>query len=127
MDVAGEVTKTIGDNRIITEAEAMAGICNKDQQGQGYRSYGYGQNPQPQQQPYYDQQPRPAQSQQAANICQLCHNQGHFHYQCQCAGDFLARTQQAFNRGRQCYHQDGQGQWSQGDNDNENPNDQLFQ
>ena len=61
VDVAGEVTKTIGDNRIITEAEAMAGICNKDQQGQGYRSYGYGQNPQPQQQPYYDQQPRPAQ------------------------------------------------------------------
>ena len=58
--------------------------------------------------------------QQAANICQLCNNQGHFDYQCQFAGDFLARTQQAFNKGRQYYHQDGQGQWSQGDNDNEN-------
>ena len=88
----------------------------------------YGNNSQysqPQQQ-YYDQQPRPAQSQQAVNICQLCHNQGHFDYQCQFPGDFIARTLQAFNKGRQYYHQDGQGQWSQGDNDNKNSNDQPF-
>ena len=36
--------------------------------------------PQPQQQ--YSQWP-PAQSRQAANICQICQNQGHYDYQCQ--------------------------------------------
>ena len=36
-------------------------------------------------------------SQQAANICQLCYSQGHYNYQCQLAGDFMARTQKAFN------------------------------
>ena len=39
----------------------------------------------------------------------------------------MARIQQAFNKGRQYYNQDRQGEWLQGDNDNENPDDQLFQ
>ena len=38
-----------------------------------------------------------AQSPQAAHVCQLCHNQGHYDYQCELAGDFLNRTQKAFN------------------------------
>ena len=38
-------------------------------------------------------------SQQATNICQLCHSQGHYNYQCQFAGDFMAHTQKAFNQG----------------------------
>ena len=42
----------------------------------------------------------PTPSQQAANICQLCYSQGHYDYQCQFAGDFMARTQKAFNQGR---------------------------
>ena len=45
----------------------------------------------PQQQQYPSQMPTP--SQQAANICQLCLSQGHYDYQCQFAGDFMARTQ----------------------------------
>ena len=36
---------------------------------------------------------------QATNICQLCNSQGHYDYQCQFAGDFMARTQKAFNQG----------------------------
>ena len=43
------------------------------------------------------------------------------------ADSFMARAQQAFNKGRQYYHQDDQGQWSEGNNDNENPHDQPFQ
>ena len=40
----------------------------------------------------------------------------------------MVRIQKAFNQGRQYSHQDtAQGEWSQGDNDNENPNDQPFQ
>ena len=42
----------------------------------------------------------PAPSQQATNMCQLCHNQGHYDYQCQFAGNFMARTQKAFSQGR---------------------------
>ena len=52
-----------------------------------YEQYSY--PPQPQQY----QSPRPTPSQQATNICQLCHSQGHYDYQCQFAGDFMARTQ----------------------------------
>ena len=53
-------------------------------------------------------------SQQAANICQLCYSQGHYDYQCQFAGDFMARTQKAFNQGRSYSHQDpNNGEWSQ--------------
>ena len=78
--------------------------------------------PQPQQ--HYLQRP-PAQSHQAANICQ---NQGHYDYQCQFAGDFMARTQKAFNQGCSYNHQDpNQGEWSNGDNDNNGPNGQPFQ
>ena len=81
--------------------------------------------PQPQQQ--YSQRP-PAQSRQAANICQLCQNQGHYDYQCQFAGDFMARTQKAFNQGHSYNHQDpNQGEWSNGDNNNDDPNGQPFQ
>ena len=70
----------------------------------------------------------PAPSQQATNICQLCHSQGHYDYQCQFAGDFMARTQKAFNQGRSYSHQDpNHGEWSQGDNDNNDPNGQPFQ
>ena len=54
-----------------------------------YEQYSY--PPQPQQY----QSPRPTPSQQATNICQLCHSQGHYDYQCQFAGDFMARTQKA--------------------------------
>ena len=69
-----------------------------------------------------------APSQQATNICQLCHSQGHYDYQCQFAGDFMARTQKAFNQGRSYSHQDpNHGEWSQGDNDNNDPNGQPFQ
>ena len=58
----------------------------------------------------------PTPSQQATNICQLCHSQGHYDYQCQFAGDFMARTQKAFNQGRSYSHQDpNHGEWSQGD------------
>ena len=39
----------------------------------------------------------------------------------------MTRTEQAFNKGRQYCHQDGQGKWSQANNDNKNPNDQPFQ
>ena len=82
--------------------------------------------PYPQQQ-QYAQRP-PAQSRQAVNICQLCQNQGHYDYQCQFAGDFMARTQKAFNQGRSYNHQDPtQGEWSTGENDNEDPKGQPFQ
>ena len=83
--------------------------------------------PYPQQPPHYTQRP-PAQSRQATNICQLCQNQGHYDYQCQFAGDFMARTQKAFNQGRSYNHQEPtQGEWSNGDNDNDDPNGQPFQ
>ena len=49
-------------------------------------------------------------------------------YQCQFAGDFMARTQKAFNQGRSYSHQDpNHGEWSHGDNDNNDPNGQPFQ
>ena len=87
----------------------------------------YGQYSHPQQQPTYQSQ-RPTPSQQATNICQMCHSQGHYDYQCQFAGDFMARTQKAFNQGRSYSHQDpNQGEWSQGENDNNAPNGQPFQ
>ena len=71
----------------------------------------------PQQQQYQSQMP-PAPSQQATNICQLCNNQGHYDYQCQFAGDFMAHTQKAFNQGRSYSHQDpNHRDWSHGDND----------
>ena len=80
----------------------------------------------PQQQQYSSQMPTP--SQQAANICQLCYSQGHYDYQCQFAGDSMARTQKAFNQGRSYSHQDpNNGEWSQGDGDNNDPNGQPFQ
>ena len=80
----------------------------------------------PQQQQYQAQMPTP--SQQATNICQLCHSQGHYDYQCQFAGEFMARTQKAFNQGRSYSHQDpNHGEWSQGENDNNDPNGQPFQ
>ena len=87
----------------------------------------YGQYPfQSQQQQYPSQMPTP--SQQAANICQLCYSQGHYDYQCQFAGDFMARTQKAFNQGRSYSHQDpNHGEWSQGESDNNDPNGQPFQ
>ena len=82
--------------------------------------------PQPQQQ-YTPQRP-PAQSRQATNICQLCQNQGHYYYQCQFTGDFMARTQKAFNQGHSYNHQDtNQSDWSNGENDNNDPNGQPFQ
>ena len=87
-----------------------------------YGQYSYLQ----QQQQYQSQMPTP--SQQATNICQLCHSQGHYDYQCQFAGDFMARTQKAFNQGRSYSHQDpNHGGWSQGENDNNDPNGQPFQ
>ena len=87
-----------------------------------YEQYSY-----PQQQQYQSHMP-PAPSQQATNICQLCNSQGHYDYQCQFAGDFMARTQKAFNQGRSYSHQDpNHGEWSQGDNDNNDPNGQHFQ
>ena len=87
-----------------------------------YEQYSY--PPQPQQY----QSPRPTASQQATNICQLCHSQGHYDYQCQFAGNFMARTQKAFNQGRSYSHQDpNHGEWSQGENDNNDPNGQPFQ
>ena len=83
-------------------------------------------NIQSQQQQYSSQMPTP--SQQAANICQLCYSQGHYDYQCQFAGNFMARTQKAFNQGRSYSHQDpNNGEWSQGDGDNNDPNGQPFQ
>ena len=87
----------------------------------------YGQYPYPsQQQQYPSQMPTP--SQQAANICQLCYSQGHYDYQCQFAGDFMARTQKAFNQGRSYSHQDpNHGEWSQGESDNNEPNGQHVQ
>ena len=61
-------------------------------------------------------------------FCQLCNSQGHYDYQCQFAGDFIARTQKAFNQGRSYSHQDpNHGEWSHGDNDNNDPNGQPFQ
>ena len=87
-----------------------------------YDQYPY----QSQQQHYSSQMPTP--SQQAANICQLCYSQGHYDYQCQFAGNFMARTQKAFNQGRSYSHQDpNNGEWSQGDGDNNDPNGQPFQ
>ena len=87
-----------------------------------YEQYSY-----PQQQQYQSHMP-PAPSQQATNICQLCNSQGHYDYQCQFAGDFMAHTQKAFNQGRSYSHQDpNHGEWSQGDNDNNDPNGQHFQ
>ena len=88
----------------------------------------YGQYAYPQQQQQYQSQRPPAPSQQATNICQLCNSQGHYDYQCQFAGDFMARTQKAFNQGRSYSHQDpNHGEWSQGDTDNNDPNGQPFQ
>ena len=88
----------------------------------------YGQYSYPQQQQQYQPQMLPAPSQQATNICQLCNSQGHYDYQCQFAGDFMACTQKAFNQGRSYSHQDpNHGEWSQGDNDNNDPNGQPFQ
>ena len=82
----------------------------------------------PQHQTQYQPQRMPVQSHQAANICQLCHNQGHYDYQCQFAGNFMARTQKAFNQGCSYSHQDtSQGDWANGDNDNNDPNSQPFQ
>ena len=50
------------------------------------------------------------------------------YFKCQFAGDFMARTQKAFNRGRSYSHQDpNNGEWSQGDGDNNDPNGQPFQ
>ena len=70
----------------------------------------------------------PAPSQQVTNICHLCHNQGHYDYQCQFAGDFMAHTQKAFNQGRSYSHQDpNHGEWSHGNNDDNDPNGQSFQ
>ena len=90
-----------------------------------YEQYSY---PQQQQQQQYQSQMPPAPSQQATNICQLCNSQGHYDYQCQFAGDFMARTQKAFNQGRSYSHQDpNHGEWSQGDNDTNDPNGQPFQ
>ena len=66
-----------------------------------YDQYSY-----PQQQQQYQSQMPPAPSQQATNICQLCNSQGHYDYQCQFAGDFMAHTQKAFNQGRSYSHQD---------------------
>ena len=87
----------------------------------------YGQYSYPQQQQYPPQIPS-APSQQATNVCQLCNSQGHYDYQCQFAGDFMARTQKAFNQGRSYSHQDpNHGEWSQGDTDNNDPNGQPFQ
>ena len=88
-----------------------------------YEQYSY-----PQQQQQYQSQMPPAPSQQATNICQLCNSQGHYDYQCQFAGDFMAHTQKAFNQGRSYSHQDpNHGDWSHGDNDNNDPNGQPFQ
>ena len=82
--------------------------------------------PQPQQQ-YTPQRPS-VQSRQATNICQLCQNQGHYDYQCKFAGNFMAHTQKAFNQGCSYNHQDtNQGDWSNGENDNNDPNGQPFQ
>ena len=82
----------------------------------------------PQQQQHYQSQRPPTPSQQATNICQLCNSQGHYDYQCQFAGDFMARMQKAFNQARSYSHQDpNHGEWSQGDNDNNDPNGQPFQ
>ena len=58
----------------------------------GYQ--GQYQQPPPQYPPYNPSQqypnPQPqAQSPQALNVCQLCHNAGHYDYQCEFAGDFL--------------------------------------
>ena len=87
----------------------------------------YGQYPYQSQQPQYSSQ-MPTPSQQATNICQLCYSQGHYDYQCQFAGDFMARTQKAFNQGRSYNYQDpNNGEWSQGDSDNNDPNGQPFQ
>ena len=87
-----------------------------------YDQYSYSQ-----QQQYQLQRP-PAPSQQATNICQLCNSQGHYDYQCQFAGDFMACTQKAFNQGRSYSHQDpDHGDWSHGDDDNNDPNGQPFQ
>ena len=87
----------------------------------------YGQYSYPQQQQYPPQIPS-APSQQATNVCQLCNSQGHCDYQCQFAGDFMARTQKAFNQDRSYSHQDpNHGEWSQGDTDNNDPNGPPFQ
>ena len=87
-----------------------------------YEQYSY-----PQQQQYQPQR-QPAPSCQATNICQLCQNQGHYDYQCQIASDFMAHTQKAFNQGHSYNHQDpSQGEWSNGDTDNNDPNGQPFQ
>ena len=88
----------------------------------------YGQYSYPQQQQQHQSQMPPAPSQQATNICQLYKSQGHYDYQCQFAGDFMACTQKAFNQGRSYSHQDpNHWEWSQGDNDNNDPNGQPFQ
>ena len=87
-----------------------------------YEQYSYPSQPQQ----YQSQRPTP--SQQATNICQLCHSKGHYDYKCQFAGDFMARTQKAFNQGRSYSHQDpNYGDWSQGKHDNNDPNGQPFQ
>ena len=82
----------------------------------------------PQQQQAYPPPRLPAQSCQATNICQLCQNKGHYDYQCQFAGDFMACTQKAFNQGCSYNHQElNQGEWANGENDNEDSNSQPFQ
>ena len=73
----------------------------------------------PQQQQVYPPPRLPAQSRQATNICQLRQNKGHYDYQCQFAGDFMAHTQKAFNQGCSYNHQElNQGEWANGANDN---------
>ena len=75
-------------------------LANQYQYPIPYEQYSY-----PQQQQYQPQR-QPALSHQATNICQLCHNQGHYDYQCQFARDFMACTQKAFNQGHSYNHQD---------------------
>ena len=41
-------------------------------------------------QPQYPTQPPLVKSQQVNNVCQLCQNQGHYDYQCQFVGEFMA-------------------------------------
>ena len=91
-----------------------------------YEQYSY---PQQQQQQYQSQMP-PAPSQQATNICQLCHNQGHYDMiiNANLQAIFMAHTQKAFNQGRSYSHQDpNHREWSHGDNDDNDPNGQPFQ
>ena len=84
-----------------------------------YEQYSYPQQPQ-----QHQSQMPPAPSQQATNICQLCHSQAITTIN----ANLQACTQKAFNQGRSYSHQDpNHGEWSQGDNDNNDPNGQPFQ